>query len=202
MVIIHFHLKDYIMIGKKKQRDVQFFTEVVDSSLSLEGSKRSSYDPDELDEEQREREMRRRLNMAFKEFCQKLEKVAAHYDYALNIDVPFRKSGFEANVNREMVLIQPTTHALVNLTESPPFVVTIADIEHVHFERAGFTTKAFDIVIIFKDWNVMPKQLTGASACVALCFPALRLTFPSLSLLITRVLQPSTRATWTWCKSG
>lgn len=161
MVLIHFHLKDYIMIGKKKQRDVQFFTEVVDSSLSLEGSKRSSYDPDELDEEQREREMRRRLNMAFKEFCQKLEKVAAHYDFSLQIDVPFRKSGFEANVQREMVLIQPTTHALVNLTETPPFVVTISDIEHVHFERAGFTTKAFDIVIIFKDWTITPKHLTG-----------------------------------------
>ena len=75
-MLVHFHPKDFIMIGKKKQKDVQFFTEVVDSSLSLDGGKRSSYDPDELDEEQREREMRRRLNLAFKEFCQKLEKVA------------------------------------------------------------------------------------------------------------------------------
>ena len=36
------------MIGKKKQKDVQFFSEVVDSSTNLEGSKRYSYDPDEL----------------------------------------------------------------------------------------------------------------------------------------------------------
>ena len=60
-----------------------------------------------------------------------------------------------------MVLVQPTTHALVNLTETPFFVVTISDIEHVHFERASFTTKAFDIVIIFKNWDLPPKQLTA-----------------------------------------
>jgi nucleosome binding factor SPN SPT16 subunit len=54
---------------------------------------RYSYDPDELDDEQREREMRKRLNLAFKDFCQKVEKVAAHYDINLMIDVPFKKSG-------------------------------------------------------------------------------------------------------------
>ena len=161
MVIIHFHLKDFIMIGKKKQKDVTFFTEVVDTSVSLDASKRSSYDPDELDEEQREREMRRRLNLAFKEFCLKLEKVAAHYDYSLNIDVPFVKSAFEANPHREMVRVMPTTHCLVNLTETPVFCLTISDIEHVHFERAGFTTKAFDIVLVFKDWNIKPRTLVG-----------------------------------------
>lgn len=161
MVIVHFHLKDFIMVGKKKQRDVQFLTEVVDSSLSLDASKRSAYDPDEIDEEQREREMRRRLNAAFKDFCLKLEKVASHYDHTLNVDVPFVKSAFEANVHREMVRLMPTTHCLVNLTEVPNFCQTISDIEHVHFERAGFTTKAFDIVLIFKDWTITPKTLTA-----------------------------------------
>lgn len=161
MVIVHFHLKDFIMVGKKKQKDIQFLTEVVDSSLSLDASKRSAYDPDEIDEEQREREMRRRLNAAFKDFCLKLEKVASHYDHTLNVDVPFVKSAFEANVHREMVRLMPTTHCLVNLTEVPNFCQTISDIEHVHFERAGFTTKAFDIVLIFKDWNVTPKTLTA-----------------------------------------
>ena len=43
------------MVGKKKQKDIQFFTEVVDASLSPDASKRSAYDPDEIDEEQRER---------------------------------------------------------------------------------------------------------------------------------------------------
>jgi len=159
MVVVHFHLKDFIMIGKKKQKDVTFFTEVTDQSQSLEATKRSSYDPDELDEEQREREMRRRLNAAFKDFCLKVEKVASHYDHQLQIDVPFMKSAFEGTPYREMVRIMPTTHCLINLTETPVFCLTINDIEHVHFERAGFTTKAFDIVLIFKDWNVAPKHI-------------------------------------------
>jgi nucleosome binding factor SPN SPT16 subunit len=161
MVLVHFHLKDAIIIGKKKQKDVQFFTEVVEASMNLEGSKRYSYDPDELDDEQREREMRKRLNLAFKEFCQKVEKVAAHYDFSLQIDVPFRKSGFEGNHSKEMVLIQPTTHCLVNLTEMPFFVITLSEIDHAHFERVSYATKNFDLTFIFKDFTVVPRTITA-----------------------------------------
>ena len=159
MVVVHFHLKDYIMIGKKKQRDVSFYTEVTDQSQSLDAAKRSGYDPDELDEEQREREMRRRLNAAFKEFCLKVEKVASHYNFSLQVDVPFLKSAFEGTPYKEMVRIMPTTHCLINLTETPVFCLTINDIEHVHFERAGFVTKAFDMVLIFKDWSRAPQHI-------------------------------------------
>lgn len=161
MVLVHFHLKDYIMIGKKKHKDVQFFTEVIDSSLNLEGARRSSYDPDELDEEQREKEMRKRLNIAFKEFCLKVEKVATHYGFTLQIDIPFRKSGFEGNCHKEMVFLQPTTHCLVNLTEQPPFVLTLADIDHVHFERVTYATRNFDAVFIFKNHSIMPRTITA-----------------------------------------
>ncbi len=152
MVLVHFHLHDFIMIGKKKHQDVTYYTEVVESSLSLEASKRSSYDPDEIEEEQKERETRRRLNALFKEFCMKVEKVASHYDFRLQMDVPFVKSAFIGNPHKEMVRIMPTTHCLTSLTETPVFCVTIDEIEHVHFERvgAGSGTKGFDIVIIFK----------------------------------------------------
>jgi nucleosome binding factor SPN SPT16 subunit len=161
MVLVHFHLKDFIMIGRKKVKDVQFYTEVIEASLNLEGSRRSAYDPDELDDEQREREMRKRLNLAFKEFCSKVEKVAAHYDYNLQIDVPFKKSGFEGNWAKEMVLLQPTTHCLVNLTEWPPFVVTLSDVEHCHMERVTYATKNFDLTFIFKDWMIPPRTITA-----------------------------------------
>lgn len=71
MVLIHFHLKNPIMIGKKRSHDLQFFTEVVDASVALDNARRSMYDPDELDEEQRERHLRKKLNEMFKEFCKK-----------------------------------------------------------------------------------------------------------------------------------
>ena len=37
---------------------MQFYTEVMDSVQTLDTGRRSAYDPDELDEEQREREQR------------------------------------------------------------------------------------------------------------------------------------------------
>ena len=42
-----------------------------------------------------------------------------------------------------MVLMQPSTHCLVNLTEWPPFVLTLQEVEHVHFERVTYATKVF-----------------------------------------------------------
>jgi nucleosome binding factor SPN SPT16 subunit len=161
MVLVHFYLKDFILIGKKKQKDVQFYTEVVESSLNLENSRRSSYDPDELDDEQREREMRKRLNSAFREFCAKVEKVASHYQFNLNIDVPFKKSAFLGNWSKEMVLLEPTTNCLVNLTEWPAFVLTLSEVEHAHFERVTYATKAFDLTFIFKNWDLMPRTITA-----------------------------------------
>ena len=106
MVLIHFHLKEFVMIGKKKQKDVQFYTEVIEASQNLEGARRSSFDPDELDEEQREREMRKKLNGAFKEFCKRVEKVAKHYDSGLEFDIPYADLGFYGSCHREMVFIQ------------------------------------------------------------------------------------------------
>ena len=60
MVIVHFNLKNPIMIGSKKHENVQFYTEVVEASEQVDGNRRSMYDPDEMDQEQRERQLRKR----------------------------------------------------------------------------------------------------------------------------------------------
>ena len=61
ITLVHFHLLDPIMVGKKKTQDVQFYTEVMDSVQTLDGGRRSMYDPDEVEEEQRERAMRNKV---------------------------------------------------------------------------------------------------------------------------------------------
>jgi nucleosome binding factor SPN SPT16 subunit len=76
VVLVHFHLKHAIMIGKKKYKDVQFFTEVVEASQAIDGRHRSDYDADELGEEERERKMKQEMNKAFLKFCQRVEQVA------------------------------------------------------------------------------------------------------------------------------
>jgi nucleosome binding factor SPN SPT16 subunit len=152
MVLIHFHLKNPIMIGKKKHNDVQFYTEVIEASQAVDNSRRNMYDPDEMDDEQRERQLRKRLNTAFKEFCKKVDAVARQNNYEIEFEVPYRDLGFTGNPHREMVQIMPTLNCLVSLTETPFFVVDLAQVDHVHFERVTFMSKAFDMVLINKDF--------------------------------------------------
>ena len=159
MVLVHFHLKNAIMIGKKKHMDVQFFTEVVESSQAVDNGRRSMYDPDEMDDEQRERQLRKRLNQAFKDFCKKVDAVAKKNGFNLEFDIPYRDLGFTGNPHKEMVQILPTLNCLVNLTETPFFVVDLEDIDHVHFERVTYMSKAFDMILINKDFSKQPYRV-------------------------------------------
>jgi len=155
MVLIHFHLKNPIMIGKKKHKDIQFFTEIIEASQAVD-NRRNGYDPDEMDDEQRERQLRKRLNHAFKEFCKKVDAVAKKNGYELEFDIPYRDLGFTGTPHKEMVTIMPTLNCLVNLTETPFFVVNLDEVDHVHFERVTFMSSAFDVVLVNKDFNKPP----------------------------------------------
>lgn len=161
VVLIHFHLKHHIMIGKKKHRDVQFYTEVMDSSQNLDNRRRSMYDPDELDEENRERALRTKLNQTFKEFCKKVEQTAERSQYPLSFDIPYRELGFQGTPFKEMVLLQPTVNCLVNLTENPFFIVALDEIEHVHFERVMFSSRNFDLVVVLKNFDLPPIRISA-----------------------------------------
>jgi len=156
MVLVHFHLKNAIMVGKKKHIDIQFFTEVVDASQAVDNGRRSMYDPDEMDDEQRERTLRKRLNSAFRDFCKKVDATAKKNNYELEFDIPYRDLGFTGNPHKEMVNVLPTLNCLVNLTETPFFVVDLDNVDHVHFERVTYMSKAFDIILINKDFTKMP----------------------------------------------
>mmetsp|Transcript_35652 Transcript_35652/g.82914 ORF Transcript_35652/g.82914 Transcript_35652/m.82914 type:complete len:405 (+) Transcript_35652:424-1638(+) len=159
MVLIHFHLKNPIMVFKKKQKDIQFYTEVIDASLQVSDQRRSMYDPDEMDDEQRERQLRKRLNEAFKDFCRKVETVSKKNGYGVEFDIPYRDLGFEGTPHKEMVFIQPTLNCIVNLTETPFFCADLSEVDHVHFERVTFHSKAFDIVMINKDHTKQPWRI-------------------------------------------
>ena len=160
MVLIHFNLKNPIMVGNKKHENVQFFTEVVEASEQVDGNRRSMYDPDEMDQEQRERQLRKKLNEAFKEFCKKVEHTAKSCGINnMEFDIPYRDLGFNGTPNKEMVFIQPTLNCLVNLTETPFFCVDMEKVDHAHFERVSFSSKTFDIVLVQKDFTKQPWRI-------------------------------------------
>eukprot|EP00916_Digyalum_oweni_P020544 GHVL01034251.1.p1 GENE.GHVL01034251.1~~GHVL01034251.1.p1 ORF type:complete len:859 (+),score=117.86 GHVL01034251.1:78-2654(+) len=95
MIVLHFHLKNPIMVGKRKLTDVQFYTEAGAQADDLDARRRRAYqDPDEIAEEQREREMRNRLNREFKRFCEASQEIASANRYTLEFDVPYKQLGF------------------------------------------------------------------------------------------------------------
>ncbi|KAI9912477.1 hypothetical protein PsorP6_006497 [Peronosclerospora sorghi] len=163
VVLIHFHLRHHIMIGKKKQKDVQFYTEVIEGSQTLDNRRRSMYDPDELDEENRERALREKLNTTFKDFCHKMESVSERHGKAVVFDIPYRELGFMGTPFKEMVLLQPSVHCLVSLTDMPFFIISLDEVEHVHFERVMFSSKNFDVVFVFKNFDVLPMRISAVS---------------------------------------
>lgn len=149
IILLHFTLKNAILFGKRRHNDVQFYTEVGEITTDL-GKHQHMHDRDDLAAEQAERELRQKLKSAFKTFCEKVEQMTKQ---EVEFDSPFRDLGFPGVPFRSTVLLQPTSCCLVNLTDWPPFVITLEDVELVHFERVQFHLKNFDMVFVFKDYH-------------------------------------------------
>ena len=45
----------------------------------------------------------------------------------------------------------------------PFFIISLDDIEHIHFERVSFGSKNFDMAIILKDFDVIPPRISAIS---------------------------------------
>lgn len=160
IVIIHVHLKTPIMVGKRKTKDVQFYREATEMQFDETGNRRRKHrygDEEEFEAEQEERRRRAALDREFKAFAEKISD--AGKDEGVDVDIPFREIGFNGVPNRSNVLIQPTTDAIVQLTEPPFLVVTLNEIEVAHLERVQFGLKNFDLVFVFKDFNRQPVHI-------------------------------------------
>ena len=107
-------------------------------------------DRDDMQSEQQEREMRRKLNAAFQTFC---DKVSRQTNEAVDFDQPFNQLAFTGVPFRSACTLKPTSSCLVNLAEWPPLVITLDEVELVSFERVSFQIRKFDMVFIFKDYH-------------------------------------------------
>ncbi|KAL7055726.1 hypothetical protein AAHC03_022613 [Spirometra sp. Aus1] len=159
IILLHFHLKNAIMYGKKKQTDIQFYTEVGELTTDLGKTHSRMHDRDDLEAEQREREMREQIKNAFKSFVDRAEALAKRYN--LEFEIPFRDLGFFGCPLRSTVLLMPTSSCLVSLVEWPPFVITLDEVELVHFERVSLSIRTFDMVFVFKDYRAKPAMVNS-----------------------------------------
>ncbi|KAL9004589.1 MAG: hypothetical protein Q9188_002598 [Gyalolechia gomerana] len=160
IVIIHVHLKNPIMIGKKKAKDVQFYREATDMQFDETGNRKRKHrygDEEEFEQEQEERRRRSQLDKLFKNFAETIQQAAR--DEGWGVDIPFRELGFNGVPNRSNVFMQPTADCLVQLTEPPFTVLTLDEIEVAHLERVQFGLKNFDMVFVFKDFHRPPVHI-------------------------------------------
>ncbi|KAI3882641.1 hypothetical protein MKX03_000081 [Papaver bracteatum] len=154
ITLLHFHLHNHIMVGTKKTKDVQFYVEVMDVVQTLGGGRRSNHDPDEIEEEQRERDRKNRINMDFSNFVNKVNDLWGQPQFRgidLEFDQPLRELGFHGVPYKASAFIVPTSSCLVELIETPFLVVSLNEIEIVNLERVGLGQKNFDMTIVFKD---------------------------------------------------
>jgi len=161
IVLIHIHLKNPIMIGKRKTKDVQFYREASDVQFDETGNRKRKYrygDEDEIELEQEERKRKQQLNREFHQFA---DRIAEASDEPLEVDIPFRELSFEGVPARTNVLLQPTTNCLVHLSDTPFVVVTLDDVELCHLERVQFGLKHFDMVIVFQDFTRPPMHINS-----------------------------------------
>lgn len=157
IVIIHIHLKNPIMMGKKKIQDVQFYREASDVSVDETGTGRRNQnkfrkygDEDELEQEQEERRKRAMLDKEFKYFA---DAIAEASNGLVSVESTFRDLGFQGVPNRSAVFCMPTTDCLVQLIEPPFLVVNLEEIEVAILERVQFGLKNFDLVFVYKDFK-------------------------------------------------
>lgn len=156
ITLLHFHLHNHIMVGNKKTKDVQFYVEVMDVVQTLGGGKRSAYDPDEIEEEQRERDRKNKINMDFQSFVNRVNDLWGQPQFNgldLEFDQPLRELGFHGVPFKSSAFIVPSSTCLVELIETPFLVVSLSEIEIVNLERVGLGQKNFDMTIVFKDFK-------------------------------------------------
>lgn len=107
-------------------------------------------DEDEIEQEQEDRKRRQAIDREFQAFAKRVTEAAQAQDYELEVDIPYRDLAFFGVPHRTNVLLQPSMDCLVHLSEAPFTVITLADVEHVHFERIAFGLKQFDLVFVLK----------------------------------------------------
>jgi nucleosome binding factor SPN SPT16 subunit len=148
IVVIHVHLINPIMIGKRKTKDVQFSRDATDIQFDETANRKRKHrfgDEEEFEAEQEERRRRADLDKQFHKFAKAIQE--AGHDMNVRVDVPFRELGFNGVPARSSVWVQPTADCLVQLSEPPFMVITLEDIEIVHLERVQVCVNLSSIAV-------------------------------------------------------
>eukprot|EP01129_Flabellula_baltica_P013112 TRINITY_DN6037_c0_g1_i1.p1 TRINITY_DN6037_c0_g1~~TRINITY_DN6037_c0_g1_i1.p1 ORF type:complete len:687 (-),score=156.73 TRINITY_DN6037_c0_g1_i1:48-2108(-) len=148
LTLIHLHLHNPIIIGTKKTTDIQFYTEVIESSQAVSNNKYYA-EASEREAEERQKRYIQSVNSKYLSFVEQVEEKISGFKF----EKPDSGLEFSGVPYRDSVPLLPSENCLVNLTENPPFVVSLPEIQIVVFERVQFNLREFDISIVYHDWT-------------------------------------------------
>jgi len=129
IVLVHFTLHNPILLGKKKTNDIQFYKEAGVQADDLDQRRRGN-DYEEYELELKERKVRDRINEEVNRFTEQVEEISK-----LKFECPYRELVFSGVPFKSNVSLLPTVNCLVSLVDTPFFVLTLDEIQLVHFER-------------------------------------------------------------------
>ena len=153
IVLLHFTLKNPILLGKKKVNNIQFYREIGTQADDLNMKGRGN-DYDEYEMELKERKKIERINEEFYKFSKNVEELNE-----IKFDVPYRELEFSGVPFKSNVTLYPTQNCIISLSEQPFFVISVNEIEIIYFERVSQSLKNFDMVFLFKDLSKPPKRI-------------------------------------------
>jgi nucleosome binding factor SPN SPT16 subunit len=137
IVLIHFHLHNPILVGRKKTLDVQFYREAGSQADDLHMGRRGN-DYEEYESELKERQVRDRINDEFMRFTQQVQE-NCHVEF----DIPYRDLAFSGVPYKSSITLLPTVNCLVSLIELPFFVIALEELEMIYFERVSVSHKIY-----------------------------------------------------------
>ena len=152
---VHFHLKNPILVGKKKVNDIQFYREIGSQADDI-NMKGRGHDYDEYEMELKEQKKIDNMNKEFLRFSKSVEDLGF-----IKFELPYRELEFSGVPFKANVVIYPTPSCIISLNELPFFVITVNEIEIVYFERVSQNLKNFDMAFIFKDYSRPIKKISA-----------------------------------------
>ena len=159
IIIIHFNLKNPIILAKKKISDIQFTREIGSQTDDLHMNRRGN-EYDEYQAEIQEQLNKEKMNKEFLNFTEKVQNMLKNSNYSFEFDIPYRDLAFEGVPNKSSVVLIPTVNCLVNLTEMPFFVMELDNIELVYFERVSQGIRNFDMAVVSSNLNKSVHRIT------------------------------------------
>ncbi|ORD94409.1 SPT16 [Enterospora canceri] len=149
--LIHFNLKEPIMLTDKPTYNLQFFKK---QGLNYDDITKRENEHMAMIRQQEQEDELYRTNREFTNYIQQIES-----------ETSFRPQGltktFMGVYHKESASISMTSDALVSVHDTPYLVVYIDEIEIVNFERVTYVTKTFDCVMVFKDKKRQPLVLSA-----------------------------------------